>query len=817
MITRVGNWLSTLRRWFSRNEWLVWWFGLPREIPSDQAGLILIQIDGLSRVDFERAIRDREVPFLESQLRREHYRLHSMYSGLPSTTPAVQAELFYGKRCAVPAFGFKDRGANEFVRMFSPTAAFRVQEKLSENADGLLLGGSAYCNIYDGGAEESHFCAASFGWDRVIADLNPIRVALGLAFYGFSLLRAAGLTAIEVVFALASFARRSITGREFWQELLLVPSRVMIAVLMRELCVIGASMDVARGLPIIHVNFLGYDEHAHRRGPSSKFAHWTLRGIDQAIRRIASAANRSTRRHYDIWFYSDHGQENTIPYMYIAGKSVEQACRESLQTALDNDSDRDASADDQSLDSKSSTMGRASWFSASAWVTKLFGDSGILPNPDSAVAVTAIGPVGHVYLSSRLWSQSLNGAPMGDNSAANTRETILNRFASDLVIANEIPMAAFTDKDGRVRVLTAKGEALIPSESKKIFGKDHPFLEVIGEDFYQLCKHPNAGEVVIGGWTSGSRPVSFPLQNGAHGGIGSQETHAFALLPVNAPLDRNFRTLRPEQLRIAAMRLLGRCADGPQNPPAIESNNRHQVRVMTYNVHSCVGMDGKLSPARIAKLISRLDVDVVAIQEVDVGRKRSKQVDQAQLIASHLTMNHHFHATWQIEEESYGIAVLSRLPMHLVKSGLLPSSKDHRERRCVIWVEVELGNGKKCQILNTHLSLYPRERLRQAQALTSEEWIGTAVQRGATIVCGDFNAAPGSRGYGQITKVLEDAHQIAIGDTKRTFMSLRPVARIDHIFCSSDVTPVTATVVNSKLAQIASDHLPLVANMRLSP
>ena len=84
-------------------------------------------------------------------------------------------------------------------------------------------------------------------------------------------------------------------------------------------------IDVARGLPVIHLNFLGYDEQAHRRGPSSLFAHWTLKGIDDAIARIWRAAQRSAHRHYDVWVYSDHGQEEVKPYHVLYDRSIEDA------------------------------------------------------------------------------------------------------------------------------------------------------------------------------------------------------------------------------------------------------------------------------------------------------------------------------------------------------------------------------------------------------------------------------------------------------------------------------------------------------------
>jgi hypothetical protein len=122
----------------------------------------MIQLDGLSQPQFEHALARHELPFLRRLIRREHYRLQAHYSGLPSTTPAVQAELFYGVKGAVPAFSFRDHESRQIVRMYEPGAAARV-EALNTNKDNesLLSGGSAYSDNYTGGAAEPHFCPSA--------------------------------------------------------------------------------------------------------------------------------------------------------------------------------------------------------------------------------------------------------------------------------------------------------------------------------------------------------------------------------------------------------------------------------------------------------------------------------------------------------------------------------------------------------------------------------------------------------------------------------------------------------------------------------
>ena len=95
MIYRLEALLRKMRRRVSRSEWLIALLRLPKSKETETApGLVLIQIDGLSHRQFGRALDNGKMPFLNRLLRREGYGLHTLYSGLPSSTPSVQAELF---------------------------------------------------------------------------------------------------------------------------------------------------------------------------------------------------------------------------------------------------------------------------------------------------------------------------------------------------------------------------------------------------------------------------------------------------------------------------------------------------------------------------------------------------------------------------------------------------------------------------------------------------------------------------------------------------------------------------------------------------
>src|SRR4029079_19728035 len=138
------------------------------------------------------------------------------------------------------------------------------------------------------------------------------------------------------------------------------------------------------------------------------------------------------------------------------------------------------------------------------------------------------------------------------------------------------------------------------------------------------------------------------------------------------------------------------------------------LRIMTYNVHRCVGIDRLLSPERIAQVIASCHPDIVALQELDVGRARSGDVDQAEVIARDLGMDVHFFPALRVMEELYGDAILSRWPARLVKAGPLPgfTRLPRFEPRGALWSAIKI-EGMEIQVINTHLGLLGAERVLQ--------------------------------------------------------------------------------------------------------
>ena len=727
------------------------------------------------------------MPFLSHLLERENYLLRSHYSGLPSTTPAVQAELFYGVRGAVPSFGFRDHRSGRVTSFFDMATAARWERKIRARARGpaLLEGGSSYANIYRGGADKARFCFSALGEGGEILRRHPLSLLLLMLLYSFIALRAGVLVILETGLALLDFAR-GVAGRYgIVQEMKFVFSRVAICIVLRELVTASVHIDIVKDLPVIHANFLGYDEQAHRRGPSSAFAHWSLKGIDDCLRRIWRFAHRGGTRDYDIWIYSDHGQEEVLPYGKPKpnGHGIAEAVRKTL--------------DEQGVPANVHGVRSESTESRRGYLLGRFfrrHDGNTDGEGRSRVWVTGIGPLNHIYFEKKM------GA------------TRRGEIARALVEKAGIPLAMTLWSEHTARAWTDRGVFSLPADIRDVLGDRGAFEKDIAEDLMRLLHHPDTGDIVVSGYKKEGPVTSFPREYGSHAGPGPDETHGFALLPADAPLARSAgEYVRPIHIRRAALRFLSPLRRFDRRPAPESPDARLWLRVMTYNVHGCVGMDNRLRPDRFARIIAAHSPDVVALQEIDVGRARSRGMHQARMIADLLDMQFHFHPCFTVENEQYGVAVLSHLPIRVVRAGPLPG-RPGREPRGVLWVEVDTGNGTAVQLLTTHLGLSRREKREQVGALTGPDWLGHPSCTSPRILCGDFNARPGSRVHRLLTKTLTDVYHGSTDRPSRTWMG---IARIDYVLVSPEMNVRCITVPRSRLTRTASDHLPVLVDLSL--
>jgi endonuclease/exonuclease/phosphatase family metal-dependent hydrolase len=799
MFAGIESWFHRIRRKLSRNEWAVRHFGLrPSEGTSEEPGLLLIQIDGLSRRQVESAMAAGKMPHLARLLQRDGYELRTFYPGIPSTTPAVQAELYFGVRSAVPAFSYFDRSMQKLGRMWDPEWAKAREAECAKQGEGLLRGGSSWSNIYTGGAgqEESHFCAASIGFGDMWRTGKIRNIFIFILLNWVTVFRIAWLLILEFAVAVGDAARAIAKGRKPSLELMLVLSRVFVGVGLRELLIISGQIDVTRGLPIVHINFVGYDEHAHIRGPGSRFAHFGLRGIDRAIGKIARTAHHSPRRDYAVWVFSDHGQEATKPFPENRPGEIETLIGECLEVSQQRDAAWRAR-------SQRRPVAASTWLSRGARnqgrIERLRLEEQLTFEEGKTFVVAAMGPVGHVYFAEKKTDEQ--------------RMAVARR----LIKQGLVPGVVVRATNGDITWLHSHGETRVPDEVPPLLPHPEPMREEIARDLAHFCEHPDAGDLILLGWSPWDGSWSFAPERGAHGGFGPDESQGFLLLPSHTTLPAGTGAfVRPSVLREAAMHHLGRSPLSKITPTKSFDGG---IRLMTYNVHGCGGMDGRVSPRRVARVIASQVPDLVALQEVDLGRRRSRAEDQGAMIAQQLGMHVVFCPTITRGQEHYGHALLSRWPVETVKRALLPHDPKGwwKEPRAALWARVTVGD-TRVNIVTTHLGLGRYERLLQMRMLLGPDWLGGIPDEEPIILCGDFNLTPGSVPYGLAAARFRDVQAARDGHRPlNTFSSLRPFVRLDHVFISKPFAVKRVSVPRTNLTRLASDHLPLVVELSFAP
>lgn len=241
-----------------------------------------------------------------------------------------------------------------------------------------------------------------------------------------------------------------------------------------------------------------------------------------------------------------------------------------------------------------------------------------------------------------------------------------------------------------------------------------------------------------------------------------------------------------------------------------------KLRVATYNVHGCIGTDGQRSESRTADVIARLSADIVGLQELDLNRRRSAGIDQAGRIADQLGWERVFHPAMRREDEAFGDAIITRFPFVVRQAQELPARAPWwcRETRSAIWIEVKTSLGS-VHAMNTHLGLGIHERALQATLLAGDQWLGRVPRDEPLVLLGDFNSTARSRTCRILARHLQHVTSGA-GFPSRfaTFPTVLPLLAVDHIFVNDRLHAEHVFVAKDPLARVASDHYPLVAELR---
>ena len=224
--------------------------------------------------------------------------------------------------------------------------------------------------------------------------------------------------------------------------------------------------------------------------------------------------------------------------------------------------------------------------------------------------------------------------------------------------------------------------------------------------------------------------------------------------------------------------------------------------VASYNIHKCAGLDRRVDLDRIAEVLQEIDADLVGLQEVF----RPQALGLAERLGVQVAMG----PTRERDGLAYGNAVLTRLAIH--GSRTFDLSRPAREPRGGIRLDLRLTDGRLLHVFNVHFGLKIRERAEQVRMLVREHIRHDEVT-GPRVLVGDLNEWFWFRG--PVGRALRrELHGPRI---RRTHPAPLPLFPLDRIYWDRHLAVDGFRVHRSRLARVASDHLPVVARLRMAP
>jgi endonuclease/exonuclease/phosphatase family metal-dependent hydrolase len=237
--------------------------------------------------------------------------------------------------------------------------------------------------------------------------------------------------------------------------------------------------------------------------------------------------------------------------------------------------------------------------------------------------------------------------------------------------------------------------------------------------------------------------------------------------------------------------------------------HRETLRIVTYNIHRCRGMDGRTMPERTIEVLSNVNADIIALQEViGAGPDSSGHAEQ---IGAALGMGWVMASVRHLRGHQFGNVVLSHFPIRQhVQYDL---SWRTCEPRCCQRADIVIDNDKTLHLFNVHLGTAYRERKDQAERVARIMHDSRILP--PKILLGDFNEWSGGLATAALTEKLEAIDLSVHLKRKRTYPGLLPLLHLDHIYYEGEVEIAGVEVPRTRKSLMASDHLPFLAELRV--
>ena len=508
---------------------------------SDEKGIVMLEIDGLSYPRLMNAIEKGYMPFLKEQLESGKYSVRPYDCGVPSQTSSCQAGIMFGRNQNICAFRWYDKANHKVYTSSNSSNANEIEKMLFPEGEptGILDHGISINNIISGNAEENILTISQLLPKSKEEQKKRDRDLYLLSIRPYLLTKALILTVVDAGSEVISYLWDCIRGKEprlnrlhkFYPFV-----RGGTNILLRDISAAMIVDAISSGRESMYTTFIGYDEIAHHSGPDSASAYRALTGIDTAIRKIFEAAALSTARDYEIVILSDHGQTFGATFKqryqvtlgdYIKSLAVKYSLYGRALKVVSLDDDEDNSANVMAvLNSLSASGPDALTRKAAETLGNAVTDSEVEQAVKSAeseandILVLASGNLVNAYFSvsaKRMIYDEIEAAYPGMISE------MISHPGVGLILVHTGEGPAVIGENGQRNLYTGEVTGTDP-----LLMYDDP--EKRTKQLSYLMDFPNGGDLVIISPVYEDETVAaYEELIGSHGGLGGQQTDPFLM------------------------------------------------------------------------------------------------------------------------------------------------------------------------------------------------------------------------------------------------------------------------------------------------